>query len=262
MTNFVYVLGPAGSGKSTLVAALSDVIKANGLSVAILNLDPGAEWLPYSPDIDVRDYVTLSEVMEQYKLGPNGGLIVAVDLTINYLEGFKDEIDYLGPDYVIVDTPGQMELFAFREIGASIVRSLSTGPSAVLFLIDSFFASRPSTLASALLLSASTYIRFMLPQLNILTKIDLLPRTRLEKLIEWLENLENLVEELEHESEEERRLIARDMLMIVGSLGFLGAPLPVSAVKNVGLLELYAEVQRMLGSEGEVELEEELGEPR
>ena len=253
MTNYVYIVGPAGSGKSTLTDSLANTIRSYDLHVLTLNLDPGAEWLPYTPDMDVREYITLAEVMDRYRLGPNGGLIVAVDLTINYINNFVEEIEYQNPDYVLVDTPGQMEIFAFREIGASIMKALGRGPSALLFLIDLFFAKKPSTLASALLLSASTYIRFRLPHLNVLTKIDMISEKEYRKISEWLENLEYLAEALELESESERRIMARDMLSIVSSLGFLGMPLPISATENRGMVELYSELQRMLSSEGEVE---------
>jgi hypothetical protein len=47
--------------------------KYNEISVITVNLDPGVQKLPYNPHVDVRDYVTLEEVMEKHKLGPNGG---------------------------------------------------------------------------------------------------------------------------------------------------------------------------------------------
>ena len=47
--------------------------------VATLNLDPGVVRLPYTPDIDVRTYVNYDAIVDKYQLGPNGGLIVAMD---------------------------------------------------------------------------------------------------------------------------------------------------------------------------------------
>lgn len=255
LSKFIYIVGPAGSGKSTLAAALDNIMSAHGLNVICVNLDPGAEWLPYSPDVDIRDYVVLHEIMDRYKLGPNGGLIMAVDLSINYVGELKKQIEEIEPDYVLVDTPGQMELFAFRETGSAIMRSLGE-ISVMLFLIDSFFASRPSTFASALFLSLSTQLRFMMPQINVLSKVDQLREEHIEKIMGWLENLEDLTDALEAEAEASgiSQSVSRELLALVGRVGFLGGALPVSATKGDGLIELLGEVQRTFRSEDEVEL--------
>lgn len=41
----------------------------------MINLDPANDVLPYQPDIDVSDLITITDVMEHLKLGPNGGLV-------------------------------------------------------------------------------------------------------------------------------------------------------------------------------------------
>ena len=55
--------------------------------------------------------------MEEYELGPNGALIAASDLIAVNLNSVKEELDDLKPDYILVDTPGQLELFAFKDSG-------------------------------------------------------------------------------------------------------------------------------------------------
>src|SRR5439155_986757 len=72
MARNLYFLGTAGSGKSTMVYAFQLWMNSQGLDCVTVNLDPGAESLQYSPDLDVRDYVNLSEIMEEQDLGPNG----------------------------------------------------------------------------------------------------------------------------------------------------------------------------------------------
>ncbi|MEM2192392.1 MAG: ATP/GTP-binding protein, partial [Candidatus Hadarchaeales archaeon] len=121
MPSLLYLMGPAGCGKSTLSSALHDAISAQELDSITINLDPGVEWLPYTPDIDIRTYVSLSDVMKEFRLGPNGALIVAVDLVVNHLPEIREMVEKWNVDYVIVDTPGQMELFAFRETGPAVV---------------------------------------------------------------------------------------------------------------------------------------------
>jgi len=39
------------------------------------NLDPAAEVFEYDPLFDVRDLISVQDVMEELGLGPNGGLL-------------------------------------------------------------------------------------------------------------------------------------------------------------------------------------------
>ena len=76
----IFVTGTAGSGKSSLVSKLYEYYTRNGAFAATLNLDPGVESMPYNCDVDVRDYVDYVSIMQEYNLGPNGGLVMANDL--------------------------------------------------------------------------------------------------------------------------------------------------------------------------------------
>lgn len=120
----IYLTGTAGSGKSTLTSVLKKWYDERESDCAILNLDPGAFKLPYEPDVDIRNYVNIERIMEEYELGPNGALIAASDLIAVNLNSVKEELEDLKPDYVLVDTPGQLELFAFKDSGPYIVNNL------------------------------------------------------------------------------------------------------------------------------------------
>jgi len=85
----IVIMGPAGSGKSTLAKALADWLEDQELSVSIVNFDPAAESLPYTPDVDIRRYVRARDLMIEKGLGPNGALIASVDMTINYIAEIK-----------------------------------------------------------------------------------------------------------------------------------------------------------------------------
>src|SRR5947209_12256023 len=76
----IIMVGTAGSGKSLLASKIFDYYTRNGAFVGMLNLDPGVENLPYTCDVDVRDYVDIESIMRQYDLGPNGSIIMANDL--------------------------------------------------------------------------------------------------------------------------------------------------------------------------------------
>jgi len=170
MVFIAFVIGTAGSGKSFLTSALVEKMRGEKQKVATLNLDPGVVSLPYSPEIDVRDYVTVDAIMEEYGLGPNGALVMATDMIASEAGRIREEIEDLEPDVLIADTPGQMELFAFRVSGPYIAHALSDEPKAIIYLFDSVFSFNPLNYISNMFLSAAVYIRFMLPQIHVLSK--------------------------------------------------------------------------------------------
>ena len=88
----VFIIGTAGSGKSLLTASFSEWLKMSKQNVTVVNLDPGALKLPYSPDVDVRNYVNVGDLMEKYGLGPNGALIMAADLIADELMKFQGKL--------------------------------------------------------------------------------------------------------------------------------------------------------------------------
>ena len=138
-----FVIGTAGSGKSLFTAAFAEWLKMSKQDVAVVNLDPGALKLPYQPDVDVRNYVDVGDIMEKYALGPNGALIMAADLIADEIENLTRDIEEAHADFVLVDTPGQMELFAFRASGPYIVNELTKEPKAILYLFDAVFSINP-----------------------------------------------------------------------------------------------------------------------
>ena len=79
-TALLYFVGPAGAGKSTLVATLQEWMQHYRYDGVAVNLDPGAESVAYEAAIDVREKFTLTEIMEEYSLGPNGAQVVCADL--------------------------------------------------------------------------------------------------------------------------------------------------------------------------------------
>lgn len=258
MTNFIYLLGPAGCGKSTLAAAIADTFESQEIRCPVLNLDPGVEWLPYTPELDIRTYISLREVMKEYRLGPNGALVVSVDLIVNHLRRVREIITEWNPDYVIVDTPGQMELFAFRETGPAVIKGLNPeGNSLVLFLIDSAFTKQASSFASMLMLATSVFTRFMLPQLNLLTKTDAVEPETVERTVNWTTRHDLLLDAIDLESHELRRESSRGMLEAVSNLGFVGELQPVSALQHEGIVELQTAIERALGMETKLDLEKE-----
>ena len=74
------VIGMAGTGKTSLMQRLNAHLHEQGTPPYIINLDPAVTYMPYGPNIDIRDTVDYKNVMKQYKLGPNGGILTACNL--------------------------------------------------------------------------------------------------------------------------------------------------------------------------------------
>jgi GTPase SAR1 family protein len=242
----VFIIGTAGSGKSLLTAAFNDWLKMSKQDVAVVNLDPGAATLPYSPDVDVREYVNVDKLMEEYTLGPNGALVMAADLIADRIEEISEEIEELKSDITLVDTSGQMELFAFRASGPYIASELTKEPKAIVYLFDSVFSVNPLNYVSNLFLSTAVYNRFLLPQVHLLSKIDLLPTEEVERIVDWSANPRTLEDSIEQKLEGTKRLLGRNMMRAIHQLGLKFLLVPVSAKTNDGMINLNTILERLL----------------
>ena len=247
---FIFVLGTAGSGKTSLVKAFSEYLNGNELDTAIINLDPAVETLPYEPDLDVRDYVDALEVMEKYGLGPNSALVASVDLLLTKAKELKEGLNEIEANYVLVDTPGQIELFAYRQTGRILSRLISdVNKSVTLFLLDSFLSKEARSFVSLLLLSSSVKFRLDLPQALVLSKADLLTPQELQEMKDWVDE-GRIIDQMGVLDEYSFELVKT----VVENLD--NFPVPVSSTTLEGMEELYAEVQRVLAGGEDYETEE------
>ena len=196
----LFVVGTAGAGKSSLVTAFQRWGRFLEVDILAINLDPGAEKVDYDTEFDVRDLVSLSDVMVEYELGPNGAQILAADLVASRADEVFDEIEGLSCDILIVDTPGQVELFAFREASNHLVNVIGQGRACLIFLFDPMLSQTPSGFVSQMLLSAIVHFRLGLPTANFLSKSDLLEPEALERVMDWGDNLDILEAALFEES--------------------------------------------------------------
>ena len=140
----LYFVGTAGSGKSTLTNSFQLWLNNQGFDAVTVNLDPGADSLGYTPDVDVRDWIKLSEVMAEYGLGPNGAQIAAADMMALNIKEISQVVAGFDTDYVLIDTPGQIELFTFRQSSRVVVEELSGEMAMLAFLFDPALARVPN----------------------------------------------------------------------------------------------------------------------
>ncbi len=246
MTSTIFLIGMAGSGKSALAASYSEWLRSTDQDILVANLDPGAIALPYNPDIDARQYVDVEKLMLDYRLGPNGALIMASDLLADHLEEIRSEIDSANPDILLADTPGQIELFAFREGGRFIATQLAERDQAVIYLMDAPFSKYPLNFASNMFLSAAVYSRIQQPQILTLSKADLITEQEIDMIVSWATEPDAFDQSLQTVKEQNFSLISRNLANAIFETGLLSEPIPVSAKNNSGLMELNAAVTRIL----------------
>ena len=245
----IFITGTAGSGKSLLTSRLLQWYKDSQSYPISLNLDPGAVNLPYEPDVDVRNYIDINTLMETYDLGPNGSLVMASDMIATKLEDIQNEVDSLNPDYVLIDTPGQIELFAFRASGPYFVSNFQSDNKVTLFLFDGMLVSCPINYISIALLASSIKLRLKTAQVNVLTKRDLIIE-KIQGILEWSSSSTSLESALNNEKDTEYSLLSKDLARSMAKGGFMQSIIAVSSVTMSGMVNLSATLSRIL-SQGE-----------
>jgi len=240
MSVAVIMVGPAGCGKTSLVSAFGRWLRdAFGEESAYVNLDPGVVKLPYTPSLDVRSMVRVDKLMEEEGLGPNGAMIRAAEIIEERMGDIAEAIGSLNPPsgFTLIDTPGQIELFLFRDMGPRLVEALSRKMRSVaVYIMDPSLAYTLSGLAINISLSAITRLRLRIPVVSIINKSDLPSTSRLEELIC---NGERLIQEI---WESERGLIADLSIKFVEFVAELSKAMRiirVSALTGEGIPDLY-----------------------
>jgi GTPase SAR1 family protein len=192
----VVFIGTAGSGKTTLTGEFGEYLEKNDYRVAYVNLDTGVRGLPYRPDVDVRERVTAWSLMEE-GLGPNGAIVKSYDLLAEHVEEYVERIRGLEKefDYVLIDTPGQMETFLFHEFG---VRLMDAFPDALgVYLFSPEVLRKPSDFCFALFFALMIDLRLGITTVPALNKVDTVEN--LEGLRKYLDDIDYLTARLKFE---------------------------------------------------------------
>lgn len=248
----IFISGTAGSGKSLLTSKLYEYYTKNGAFAAVLNLDPGVLSLPYTCDIDVRDYVDIVSIMKQYELGPNGALIMANDLIASKIADIENEVNRVNPDYLLVDTPGQIELFAYRNSGPFLIDSISSEEKTSIFLFDGALITTPVNFVSIALLATSVRLRLNLPSVNVLTKTDLIG-DNLKNILGWSTNIRSLEDAISKQADGETYSLTSSILRGLNLGGFAQGVIPISNLTGEGMVNLEGALSRILNLGEEVE---------
>lgn len=239
------VIGMAGSGKTTLMRALSDRMGVLGQVPYIINADPAVAHVPYVANIDIRDAVNYKEVMKQYGLGPNGAILTALNLFATkfdqVLELCKRRADEVS--HVLVDTPGQIEAFTWSASGQIITESVASEmPTCVLFVLDVPRSRSPTTFMSNMLYACSILYKTRLPIVVVLNKTDV---AKADDLVGWMRDFELFQKALDDDRDATyASTLTRSMSLALDEFYAGLEVVPVSAATGDGLDALVGAITR------------------
>ena len=150
----------------------------------VINLDPAVRTVPFESNIDIRDSLDYKEVMKEYNLGPNGGILTSLNIFATKIDQIMNILEKrTSPDSetarsksiknIIVDTPGQIEVFVWSASGSILLDSLASSfPTVVAYIIDTPRTSSTSTFMSNMLYACSILYKTKLPMILVMNKTD------------------------------------------------------------------------------------------
>ncbi len=146
----------------------------------VVNLDPANENLTYECDINIYELINIDDVMINCKLGPNGGLLYAIEYleeNFNWLEFKLKSLCEKHPNaYFLFDFPGQIELYTHHKSIKNIIDKLNKLDFRLctVNLIDSHYCTDPGKFISVLITTLNMMLHIEMPHVNLLSKIDLI----------------------------------------------------------------------------------------
>lgn len=261
----IVCVGMAGSGKTTFMQRLVSHLythpdptqaepsasKARPTPPYIINLDPAVHHVPFTPNIDIRDSVNYKEVMKQFNLGPNGGILTSlnlfstkIDQVIALLEKRtqppepvtqpeQTTVEFMTNQgkatppvqqpqqvkHILVDTPGQIEVFVWSASGEILLSSLaSTFPTVIAYIIDTPRTTSTSTFMSNMLYACSILYKTKLPMILVFNKTD---AQNADFAKEWMTDFEAFQNALR--LEEEGGSFGGEGSAVGGGSGYMGS---------------------------------------
>ncbi|TKX25280.1 GTPase-like protein 2 [Elsinoe australis] len=212
----IAVVGMAGSGKTTFMQRINSHLHSKKAPPYVLNLDPAVHSTPFESNIDIRDSVNYKEVMKQYNLGPNGGILTSLNLFATKIDQVLSILEkrclpsaqpqgttQTTPKHILLDTPGQIEVFVWSASGSILLSALASSfPTVLAYVIDTpRTTSSTSTFMSNMLYAISILYKTRLPMILVFNKTDVKSP---DEAIEWMRDFESFQAALRAEEEAEQ----------------------------------------------------------
>ncbi|KAJ3006379.1 GPN-loop GTPase 1 [Thoreauomyces humboldtii] len=237
----IICVGMAGSGKTTFMQRINSHIHTLKKPGYVVNLDPAVTQLPFGANIDIRDTVNYKEVMKQYNLGPNGGILTALNLFTTKFDQVLGLLDKRAStlDYILLDTPGQIEIFTWSASGTIITDTLAaTYPTVVAYVIDTPRSTSPATFMSNMLYACSILYKTKLPFVLVFNKTDVVSH---DFAVEWMTDFESFQAALEEDTSYMGGLVS-SMCLVLEEF-YKGIRVAgVSAMSGAGMDEFFVAV--------------------
>jgi len=245
MGTCLLVMGMAGSGKTTFVQRLTANLTMSDREKPpyVINLDPAVAELQFPTNIDIRDTVKYKEVMTQYGLGPNGAIMTSLNLFSTKFDQVLEIVEKRASatDHVIIDTPGQIEVFTWSASGSIITETLATTiPTVVLYVMDVAKCTSPVTFMSNMMYACSILYKTELPFVIVLNKADIVDHSF---ALEWMRDYESFLDAINKEESyisnlsRSLSLVLDDFYSTLRAVGF-------SSVTGAGFDELLKEIEK------------------
>lgn len=260
-----FVMGPAGSGKSTYCSTILRHCASQNRSVHILNLDPAAEHFDYPLSWDIREIISVEDVTQSLGFGPNGGLVYALEFLISNLDVFDEVLGQYEDDYIIFDCPGQIELYTHIPVMKQLVEHVVNLDYRVcaVYLLDAQFLDDPGKFFSGVLSALSTMVSLEIPHVNVMSKMDLVVdqhrKTELESYLN--PDPSYILEVLDSRSTKKQHSLNRAIASLIEDFSLVQfIPLDRSDEDSVNAVMMTVDTCMQYGEDEEVQMPKELNE--
>lgn len=207
---YVAILAHLGSGKTTFMQRINSHLHSQQNIPYVLNLDPAVYSVPFESNIDIRDSINYKEVMKQYNLGPNGGILTSLNLFATKVDQIISLLEKRAApnpsnpsakpiEHILVDTPGQIEVFVWSASGSIFLETMASSfPTVIAYVIDTPRTSSTSTFMSNMLYACSILYKTKLPMILVFNKTDVQDA---EFAKEWMSDFDAFQQALREEEE-------------------------------------------------------------
>ncbi|HMF34771.1 MAG TPA: ATP/GTP-binding protein [Candidatus Lokiarchaeia archaeon] len=243
-TRGIVFVGPAGVGKTSLWQAFASFLeREKQFSVLRVNLDPGADFGFNAIDYDVTADISSRQLMADFNWGPNGAILEASRQLYLRQEEILPKVLPLPEspvDYVLIDTPGQLDSFVLQPFGATFLNNLNgVLPLSAIYLYDAGAMQDPVNVPAQLFLNAAASFQFDFDVTTVLNKADAV--VELDEVLGWLQDPETLVEIIRHSKRGVLSDLAAESLDALAHFRVPTRILPISALEGhvTGLDDLF-----------------------